>query len=55
MVKLPVGQVSEKLRTGGAQWLAEVAATFGLVATILGALLAALLIGWLLKAPSEAR
>lgn len=28
-------QVSEKLRTGPAQWLAEIVATFGLVATIL--------------------
>ncbi len=32
----PVVQVSTKLRAGGAQALAEVVATFGLVATILG-------------------
>lgn len=29
-------QVSQTVRTGGAQWFAEVVATFGLVATILG-------------------
>ena len=31
----PVLQFSEKARTGGAQWFAEVIATFGLVFTIL--------------------
>lgn len=37
MFALPIWQVSEKLRDGPAQALAEVVATFGLVATILGA------------------
>jgi len=35
MFDLPVMQISQKLRTGQGQWLAEVVATFGLVATIL--------------------
>ncbi len=34
----PVIQASTTLRSGGAQWTAEVVATFGLVATILGCL-----------------
>ena len=34
----PLAQVSLTVRTGAAQWLAEVVATFGLVATILAAL-----------------
>ena len=34
----PVLQASTTLRSGGAQWTAEVVATFGLVATILGCL-----------------
>lgn len=38
MFDLPVMQISQKLRTGGGQWLAEIVATFGLVATILAAL-----------------
>ena len=38
MFELEVFQFSQKLRTGGAQWLAEVIATFGLVFTILGTL-----------------
>ena len=36
MFEEPLLQVSEKLRSGPAQWLAEFVATFGLVATILG-------------------
>lgn len=35
MFDLPVLQVSGKLRTGGAQWLSEAVAAFGLVTTIL--------------------
>ena len=38
MFDLPLFQLSAKVRTGGGQWLAEVVATFGLVATILGGL-----------------
>lgn len=38
MFELPLLQVSETLRSGPAQWLAEVVATFGLVAAILGGL-----------------
>ena len=38
MFELEVLQFSQKLRTGGAQWLAEAIATFGLVFTILGTL-----------------
>ena len=37
MFDLPILQLSQTVRTGGAQWFAEVVATFGLVATILGA------------------
>ena len=36
MFDLSVFQTSSTVRTGGAQWFAEVVATFGLVATILG-------------------
>ena len=36
MFELPVWQLSATARTGAAQWLAEVVATFGLVVTILG-------------------
>ena len=36
MFELDVIQFSTKARTGGAQWFAEIVATFGLVATILG-------------------
>lgn len=36
MFDLPVLQFSEKLRTGGGQWLGELIATFGLLLTILG-------------------
>ncbi|MCA6114329.1 aquaporin family protein [Bradyrhizobium sp. WSM 1738] len=36
MFALPLIDVSLKMRTGGAQWLAEAVAAFGLVATILG-------------------
>jgi len=36
MFALPLVALSEKVRTGGAQWFAEWVATFGLVATILG-------------------
>ena len=36
MFELPLVQVSETVRTGPGQWLAEVVATFGLVAVILG-------------------
>ena len=35
MFALPVLEISQHVRTGGAQWLAEWVATFGLVATIL--------------------
>jgi len=38
MFALPVLQVSTHIRSGGAQWLAEGVATFGLVLTILGGL-----------------
>jgi glycerol uptake facilitator-like aquaporin len=38
MFALPVWEVSLKIRTGGAQWLAEGVAAFGLVATILAGL-----------------
>ena len=36
MFDLPVVQVSTTVRTGGAQWIAEGIATFGLILTILG-------------------
>lgn len=36
MFEQDILQISEKIRTGQAQWLAEVVATFGLVAVILG-------------------
>ena len=36
MFGLPLIELSMKVRTGGAQWLAEAVAAFGLVATILG-------------------
>ncbi len=36
MFELPLWQVSTHVRTGGAQWLSEFVATFGLVGTILG-------------------
>ncbi|MGO8190005.1 hypothetical protein AB9F38_35250, partial [Rhizobium leguminosarum] len=35
MFSLPVLQASETVRTGGAQWLSEVTATFGLFFVIL--------------------
>jgi glycerol uptake facilitator-like aquaporin len=38
MFDLPILQFSATARTGGAQWLAEAVATFGLVLTILGAI-----------------
>ncbi len=38
MFALPVWEASLKIRTGGAQWLAESVAAFGLVATILAGL-----------------
>ncbi len=38
MFEEPVFQLSEKLRTGGAQWFSEGIATFGLVLTILATL-----------------
>ena len=38
MFDLPLVQSSLHVRTGGSQWLAEVVATFGLVAVILGGL-----------------
>lgn len=38
MFDLPVFQISQKLRSGSGQWLAEAVATFGLVGTILGGL-----------------
>ena len=36
MFELPILQISQTARSGPAQWLAEVVATFGLVLTILG-------------------
>jgi len=36
MFELPVLQISQTVRTGPGQWVAEVVATFGLVAAILG-------------------
>ncbi len=36
MFDLPVWQISETMRTGGAQWFSEAVATFGLLLTILG-------------------
>ena len=36
MFDLPILQISQKLRSGTGQWLAEATATFGLLATILG-------------------
>jgi len=41
MFELPVLEVSQKLRDGPAQWLAEFVATFGLLLTIAGGLRAA--------------
>ena len=38
MFALPLLDASLKIRTGGAQWLAEAVAAFGLVATILAAI-----------------
>ena len=38
MFDLPVGQISQNIRTGPGQWLSEMIATFGLVITILGTL-----------------
>lgn len=38
MFELPLWQLSQTVRTGGAQWLAEAVATFGLVGTILAGL-----------------
>lgn len=38
MFNLDMLQLSQKSRTGGAQWFAEVVATFGLIVTILGTL-----------------
>jgi glycerol uptake facilitator-like aquaporin len=38
MFELELAQISQTARTGGAQWLAEAIATFGLVLTILGVL-----------------
>ena len=38
MFALPLVEFSGKVRTGGAQWFAEAIATFGLLATILGAI-----------------
>lgn len=38
MFSLPLVQAAATLRTGGAQWLAEAVATFGLILTILGGL-----------------
>lgn len=38
MFDLPLFQMSQKLRSGGGQWLAESIATFGLIGTILGGL-----------------
>jgi glycerol uptake facilitator-like aquaporin len=36
MFELPVGQISQTVRSGSGQWLAEGVATFGLLLTILG-------------------
>jgi glycerol uptake facilitator-like aquaporin len=36
MFEMPVWQVSEHVRTGAAQWLAEAVATFGLILIVLG-------------------
>lgn len=36
MFDLPLVQASERIRTGGGQWLSEIVATFGLLASILG-------------------
>lgn len=36
MFALPIAEVSDKMRDGPAQWLAEFVATFGLVATVAG-------------------
>ena len=36
MFDLPILQISQKVRTGAGQWIAEGVATFGLIATILG-------------------
>lgn len=36
MFDLPLIDASTKIRSGGAQWIAEIVATFGLVCTILG-------------------
>jgi glycerol uptake facilitator-like aquaporin len=48
MFDLPVLEASLKIRTGGAQWLAEFVAAFGLVATILaGIRLAQAAVPWL--------
>ncbi len=38
MFELPILQIATTVRTGSAQWLAEIVATFGLVLTILGGL-----------------
>ncbi len=38
MFELPVWQISQTVRSGGGQWLAEAIATFGLVLTIFGCL-----------------
>ncbi len=38
MFALPMLDMSMKVRTGGAQWLAEAVAAFGLIATLLGGL-----------------
>jgi glycerol uptake facilitator-like aquaporin len=38
MFEMPILEVSQKLREGPAQWLAELIATFGLLATIAGGL-----------------
>ncbi len=38
MFELPIFQISETVRTGSAQWMAEAVATFGLLLTILGGL-----------------
>lgn len=38
MFELPIIQISTTVRTGGAQWLAEIVATFGLLLAILGGL-----------------
>jgi glycerol uptake facilitator-like aquaporin len=35
MFEAPLFMLSEKIRTGGGQWVAEIVATFGLVATII--------------------